>query len=162
MADTKNPIIEPKCDTLVSLSENGDGMKLWEFSTRYDLDTVLKDNFFRMVGRHGLQRLDRIHVSCDTDSDTVTVAELVVTSVKAGWARAVLRKGSKQTIECEPRSPFELLGLMRNATDVDIQAAYRKKARECHPDVPGGSAEKFRAVEQARDDCLLIVTNKAA
>ena len=33
------------------------------------------------------------------------------------------------------RDLYEILGVGRNATQVDIKSAYRRKARECHPDV---------------------------
>jgi hypothetical protein len=40
------------------------------------------------------------------------------------------------------------LGVKRNATKEEIKAAYRKKARESHPDT-GGSSEQFKRVNEA-------------
>lgn len=43
---------------------------------------------------------------------------------------------------------YEDLGLGKEASEEDIKQAYRKKARETHPD-KGGSAEKFQIVSNA-------------
>ncbi|QCY47605.1 Chaperone protein DnaJ [Glutamicibacter creatinolyticus] len=45
-------------------------------------------------------------------------------------------------------SPYEVLGIARTASQAEIKMAYRKAARESHPDL-GGSAERFRAVQRA-------------
>ena len=49
---------------------------------------------------------------------------------------------------------YELLGLSRGADDAAIKAAYRKMAKECHPDRHGGCPEqeaRFKAVSEAYD-----------
>lgn len=43
---------------------------------------------------------------------------------------------------------YDVLGLNRDATSDDIKKAYRKLAREHHPD-KGGDAEKFKKVQEA-------------
>jgi DnaJ-class molecular chaperone len=45
---------------------------------------------------------------------------------------------------------YETLGVSWNASGDEIHSAYRRLARQYHPDIAGsGSAEKFREVQQA-------------
>jgi len=49
---------------------------------------------------------------------------------------------------------YKILGISRNASQADIQKAYRKLARECHPDMnPDDRAakDKFQQIQQAYD-----------
>ena len=53
-----------------------------------------------------------------------------------------------------PANYYEMLGVTRDATDKDIRQAYRKLARQYHPDVnPGdpGSEEKFKQINEAHE-----------
>ena len=45
-------------------------------------------------------------------------------------------------------SPFEVLGIDRDADDDTVEQAYRRRVKETHPD-RGGSSEEFRAVVAA-------------
>ncbi|MCW4464378.1 J domain-containing protein [Glutamicibacter sp. MNS18] len=45
-------------------------------------------------------------------------------------------------------SPYAILGIARTASLAEIKVAYRRAARESHPDL-GGSAERFKQVQQA-------------
>lgn len=45
--------------------------------------------------------------------------------------------------------PYEILGLDKDATPKQINAAFRKKSKEVHPDKKGGSTEEFTRVKEA-------------
>ena len=44
---------------------------------------------------------------------------------------------------------YEVLGVPREASQAEIRNAYRKLAKERHPDYPGGSAEEFSRLQEA-------------
>ncbi|CAN5227383.1 hypothetical protein BH09MYX1_BH09MYX1_49750 [soil metagenome] len=92
-------------------------------------------------------------------------AKMKLVVVDALWARAWMRilRGqapwpSKASRESQgapradgvpsPDSIWGILGITRDATMDDLKAAYRKRARETHPD-HGGSAEAFQRVLRA-------------
>ena len=49
------------------------------------------------------------------------------------------------------RDYYELLGLSRGASETDVKKAFRRKARELHPDVSSepDAQERFREVAEA-------------
>lgn len=49
----------------------------------------------------------------------------------------------------EYKDYYSILGVSKNATDKEIKSAYRKLAREYHPDVNAGSDEKFKDLNEA-------------
>jgi hypothetical protein len=51
----------------------------------------------------------------------------------------------------ESADPWEVLGIRPGATEEEVDAAYRQKARKAHPDAPGGSEEAMQALNAARD-----------
>ncbi len=44
---------------------------------------------------------------------------------------------------------YNILGVSKTATDKEIRSAYRKLAREHHPDVNAGNADKFKEINEA-------------
>ena len=59
------------------------------------------------------------------------------------------RKPEKQRQEYD----YEILGVPENATPEEIAVAYRKRARETHPDM-GGDAEEFKKVQGAYESLI--------
>ena len=53
-------------------------------------------------------------------------------------------------------TPYEILGLSPNASEKDVKSAYRKLAKEFHPDVnkDPGAETKFKEISQAYEDIL--------
>lgn len=51
--------------------------------------------------------------------------------------------------------PYAELELDRGATTAQVRAAYRKRAKATHPDVPGGNVEDFADTKRA----LVVLTN---
>ena len=52
------------------------------------------------------------------------------------------------------RDYYEVLGVSKDATEAEIKSAYRKKAKECHPDLHPNdkdAAERFREVNEANE-----------
>lgn len=49
----------------------------------------------------------------------------------------------------EYKDYYNILGVTRNATDKEIRSAYRKLAREFHPDINPGATEKFKDINEA-------------
>jgi len=54
----------------------------------------------------------------------------------------------------EKRDYYEVLGVGKNATDEEIKRAYRKKAKECHPDLHPDdkeAVERFKELNEANE-----------
>src|SRR5438132_1938963 len=62
-----------------------------------------------------------------------------------------------------PRAPYEVLGVQKGASEADIKKAYRKLARQYHPDRNPGDKKaeaQFKEVQEAYD--ILNDLNKKA
>jgi DnaJ-domain-containing protein 1 len=57
------------------------------------------------------------------------------------------------TVKEIPRAT-QVLGVRVGATEVEIKAAYKRMAMVWHPDRPGGSAEKMKHINEAREILL--------
>ena len=57
------------------------------------------------------------------------------------------------TVKEIPRAT-QVLGVRVGATEVEIKAAYKRMAMAWHPDRPGGSAEKMKHINEAREILL--------
>jgi len=57
------------------------------------------------------------------------------------------------TVKEVPRAS-QILGVRVGATETEIKAAYKRMAMVWHPDRPGGSAEKMRDINEAREILL--------
>lgn len=49
----------------------------------------------------------------------------------------------------KPKNPYKVLGLPQGASVKEIKKAHRVMTRKFHPDVPGGSHDKFQEIQDA-------------
>jgi curved DNA-binding protein len=56
---------------------------------------------------------------------------------------------SRQVMGVEYKDYYKILGVTRQATEKEIRTAYRKLAREFHPDVNAGAADRFKDINEA-------------
>ena len=103
--------------------------------TREDPDLMERDALRRAME---LSLLDCAIVVRDANMDGLTTSTGTTPTVAAAAAA-----GNKS-----PKQPHQILGVAANATPTQIKAAYRKMAKETHPD-RGGSQEDFHQVAMA-------------
>jgi curved DNA-binding protein len=61
------------------------------------------------------------------------------------------KKPDGKSMGVEYKDYYSILGVPKNATQKEIKSAYRKKAREFHPDVNPGATEKFKDINEAHE-----------
>ena len=54
------------------------------------------------------------------------------------------------------RDPYQVLGVARTASDADIKKAYRKLAKENHPDRNADNAKKLEVFKEANSAYELL------
>ena len=140
---------------LTRLSENGRGPVMWVCNTDYDLATVKMPGFFRLHGKGGIRKHDRIDVVCEQHMPIVTHAKLVVASTGIGVGFEVQQWGEALLVEISKMTPFERLGVAMTANKNEIETAYRERAKTLHPD-KGGDKAAMQALNKARDDANLV------
>jgi hypothetical protein len=84
--------------------------------------------------------------------DTRITGERPVRTGNDQFAAAQLPSGDVDAVTTRP-PPHEVLGIQSDAPDGLVQAAYREKIKEAHPD-QGGTNQESKLVQWARDQML--------
>lgn len=73
------------------------------------------------------------------------------------WGASEMMERAFQAFEAlaPPATCWSILGVRPGATADEINAAYRRAAREAHPDA-GGSTDRMAELNRARDDALSV------
>lgn len=84
-----------------------------------------------------------------------------------GAIRALERQGGSYMMERAfagftalppPKSCWDILGVHAGASETEILASYRAKARSAHPDVDGGSTAAMAELNRARDEAIQAIS----
>ena len=59
------------------------------------------------------------------------------------------------------RNPWRVLGVAEGAPFSEVKKAYLRRARQTHPDAPGGSADAFREVQAAFEALQLRISSSS-
>ena len=157
LADDKLP--HAKNEEIDRLSENGHGAVIWGLQTDFDLPDVKAPGFFRVVGKHGFKKHDRIYVVCRQHAAIVTHATLVVKGSHHTVGIEVEQLGEAFEVEIGFMTPFERLGVKPTANKTEIDIAFRERAKHLHPD-KGGDKSAMQALNKARDEAISLVDLK--
>jgi uncharacterized Zn finger protein (UPF0148 family) len=71
--------------------------------------------------------------------------------------RTTQETGTKKSAEPELEQYCSVLDIEQPLTEDKIKSAYRDKSKAVHPDVDGGSEEKFKEVKTAKDQLLKLI-----
>lgn len=105
----------------------------------------------------------QVAIPCDRWAKIEANVRAIALTIEA--MRGIERWGAKHMISAMFRGfqalpertmadPWELLGISPEASEEDILKAYRDKAKLAHPDVMGGSNERFNQISEAKDIAL--------
>ena len=84
-------------------------------------------------------------------SATTTYAKyLAQARLKQGAPQLRLTQGGPKTNSSQNVNLYDVLGVSKTATTAEINSAYKRKALSTHPDRPGGSAQQFAKVNEAK------------
>ncbi len=101
-----------------------------------------------------------VAIPCDRWLDVASNVQAIAKTIEA--LRGIERWGAKHMVDASlfgfaalpssQRPWHEILGVAHDATAAQIKEAYHSKARECHPDTPGGSKERMAEVNVAYEE----------
>ncbi len=86
----------------------------------------------------------------------VVLASLIGFVIDSGWLRGMFSKSSDNTDNASPDSaplakdPYQTLEVDPQASDEDIEAAYRRQIAQYHPDKVAGAAKEIRELADKR------------
>lgn len=116
----------------------------------------------RGVAVYFLRRGRQMVFACDRWSkieDNMRAIEKTIEAVRGidRWGASEMLERAVQAFEAlpAPQSCWSILGVRPGATADEINAAYRRAAREAHPDA-GGSTDRMAEVNRARDEALSV------
>jgi|SaaInlStandDraft_6_1057023.scaffolds.fasta_scaffold186238_1 DnaJ-domain-containing protein 1 len=145
------------------LSENGQGPCIWSVCSELSLETILAPGFLHDQSKHGAVRLDRVVITAESNSETPTLARAIVVDSRIGSPVLMeLEPGSEHRVTLPNLSPFEILGLTPQATADQIETAYRKLAKNRHPDTTKGDKEAMQRLNTAKEESLRIASSLRA
>lgn len=170
---------ESKFDTSASKSKRQIGDELDKFDVdSWYIDTATGSGQYDWPGYVVRWRKDGIDYALVSDSYTTKKAnaraaywwlhetrmrsQRPVTTAHDEMAAAALPSGQQAlpTAEAVPpdghaeTTPYDVLGVSRDASPDEIQAAFRERVSEVHPDTPGGDEQEFKRVKQAKEALL--------
>ena len=74
-------------------------------------------------------------------------------TAESEYRKLRLPSGDEEAIAAKP-SAHDVLGVARDASDAEIEAAFRERVKETHPDKPDGDEDAFRRVQEAKEVLL--------